>query len=343
MAYVMTVEGAISPDELGITLMHEHLYMKASAVLGAPLSEPDAPATITIKTAAEVRWNPGGFPDNGLFTNTDLVVEELAPFRDAGGGAIVDLTPSAFGRDPRVLVDMARRSGLRVVMGGAFFTQPYLPSDFHEKSQEALADGLIEEIRNGVSETGIKPGIMGEIGTGDPFTEAEEKALRAHAWAHLQTSVPLSLHLEPWGKEGHKVLDVLEGERVPLDRVVLGHMTTSCYDDEYQRALLDRGAYIQYDLFGFDHSLLGPGRYPPSEWDQVGQLVNLATSGYADRLLISHDIGENIRLVAYGGWGYAHISHHIVPLLRARGLHESAIHQILVENPRRVLTIDGEP
>jgi phosphotriesterase-related protein len=340
MAYVMTVDGPISPDDVGIAMPHEHLYMHAVAALGVPISPRDVKSTITIEKAAEVRWAPASYPDNGVFTDTDVVVAELGHYRDAGGRTIVDLTPGSFGRDPEKLREIARSSGVQVVMGGAYFTEPYHPADTASRSERSLADELISEIRDGVGDTGIRPGIMGEIGTGDPFTEAEARTLRAHAWAHLETSVALSLHLEPWGKEGHKVLDILAAEGVPFDRVVLGHMTTSVYDDDYQRSLLDRGAYIQYDLFGFDHSLIGAGRYPPSEWDQAEKLVDLARSGYGDRLMISQDIGEYIRLVAYGGWGYAHILRHIVPLLKGRGMDDATVSRILVDNPRRILTID---
>ena len=94
------------------------------------------------------------------------------------------------------------------------------------------------------------------------------------------------------------------------DRII-NHMNPAISDERYQHGMLDAGTYLAYDLFGFDHSLLGQGRYAPSDFDVAHQIVELIRRGNRDQILISHDIGVRTRLRRYGGWGYSHILRHI--------------------------------
>lgn len=338
---VMTVTGPRPAASLGRTLIHEHLYLDATALLGVHGYPVVSSKPLDLTTAAEARWNPGGFPDNYRLTDVGRQVEELQPFAKHGGQAVVDVTPEGLGRSPTALVRIARASGLSVIMGGGYYLAETHPPGLHDEAEDAIAQRLIAEFRRGVDGTGIRPGIIGELGTGDPLQPAEEKVLRASVRAHLDTGLALSIHLHPWAKEGIKVLDVLADEGMNPEKVILNHITTAVDDDGYQRALLERGVYLAYDLFGFDHSVLQPGRYAPSDAVVAAKVVELANDGHIDRLLISQDVGVKTRLLAYGGWGYAHLLTHVVPLLVAMGMDESAIEQILVGNPRRVLALPG--
>jgi phosphotriesterase-related protein len=116
-------------------------------------------------------------------------------------------------------------------------------------------------------------------------------------------------------------------------------MNTALSDEAYQRSLLDAGAYLAFDLFGFDHSALGLGRYVPSDWDVARKIVEFIGRGYRDRLLISQDIGVRTRLRCYGGWGYSHLLRHVVPLLKQSGATTEDVDALLVANPKRILTI----
>lgn len=294
---------------------------------------------LTLGTAAEARWNPGGFPDNYRLTCPDRAIDELRPFVEAGGGAVVDATPVGLGRDPGALARISAAADVKVVMGAGFYLEPTHPPRVAALSVEELAAEFVAEFTDGVGGTGIRPGILGELGTGDPITGAEEKVLRAAAVAHHETGLALSVHLHPWSAGGHRVLDVVSGMGVNPRRVVLNHLTTAIGDDDYQLSLLERGAFLAYDLFGFDHSLLDPGRYPPSDVDVAKKLVELVDLGYLGQVLISQDVGVKTRLLEFGGWGYAHLLNHVVPLLLSQGLGQRAIDQLLVENPRRVLTV----
>lgn len=336
-SHVMTVQGSLPGHQLGRTLIHEHLYMDATRLLAAHAYPMAADPRLTMASAADARWNPGGYPDNYRLTEVQLVIEELAPFRSAGGQTVVETTPVGLGRNPRALLQIARQGGVHVVMGCGYYIEPTHPAGLADRAVDDIAADLVDEFINGVGDTGIRPGIIGEIGTSDPMTPAEARVVRACARAQRETGLAISVHLHPWGHEGPAVLEVVEDEGVDPSKVILNHVTTAVTDDTYQRSLLERGVYVAYDLFGFDHSLLSPGRYPPSDADVVRKVVELATGGFAERLLISQDVGVRTRLLAYGGWGYAHLLDRVVPLLRAAGLDDSGIDTLLVANPARVL------
>lgn len=340
--FAMTVSGPLRVGELGRTHVHEHLYLDCRPILGVHGYPVVSEEPLTLETAAEARWNPGGFPDNYHQTDVDLVIEELKPFREAGGRTIVEVTPSHLSRDPLILKRISEASGVNVVMGGGYYLAPTHPAGMSERSTESVAEELIAEFRNGVGDTGIRPGIIGEVGTGDPVADEELRMVRATAWAHKETDLPISIHLHPWGFEGVKVLDVLQQEDVDPKRVILGHMNTAIDDLDYQLELLSRGVNLAYDLMGFDHSLIGLGKYPPSDYDIVARIVDLADRGYLEQLFVSQDMGGvKTRLLAYGGWGYAHTLNHVVPLLRDRGWGEEEIQTLMVSNPAQVLQIEG--
>lgn len=342
--WVMTVRGPVDPAVLGLTLTHEHLHIDGTI---AATDAPPPDAVFDHVMAAEARWNPLAFPANLRFTDIDMICEELEPFVEAGGGAIVDVTPQMFGRDPRALATISERTGIHVVMGGSFYTEPFHPAEVATSSPERIAEGFIREIEEGVGDTGIRPGIMGEVGASDPLGPGERTLLRAHAIAAVATGVAVSIHQQSWGHSGHEVLDVLEAEGLTPERVVMGHMTPVLDDDAYQSSLLDRGAFLGYDFLGIDHSIFAygrvppdpAGRFPPNDYDVLVKLRELIGRGYGDRILLSGDNGELVRMRRYGGWGFAHIPLHLVPLAVALGIEPGTIDSILRDNPRRMLTI----
>lgn len=341
---VMTVRGPVAPDALGITLTHEHLYIDGTI---AATRQPSEDEVFDHVAAAEARWNPLAYPQNLRFTDLDMICEELAPYTEAGGGAMVDLTPNMLGRDPVALRTIAERTGLHVVMGGSLYTEPFHPPHIVSSAPETIAESFIQEIREGVGDTGIRPGIMGEVGASDPIGPGERVLLRAHAIAAVETGLAVSIHQQSWGMSGHEVLDILESEGLSPERVVMGHITPVLDDDRYQVSLMDRGAFLGYDFLGIDHSIFAYGRvppdpaghYPPNDYDVLVKVRELIGRGYADRILLSGDNGELIRMRRYGGWGFAHILVHLVPLADALGIDPAVTRSILVDNPRRLLTI----
>ena len=337
----MTVLGPKPVADLGMTLFHEHLHMDATPLLAVHGYDVETSLPYDSRAAAEARWNPGSHADNYRLTENELVSQEVGLFRDAGGGTIVEQTPPALGRDPGALQAIATASGINVVMGAGHYLAATHAPWVAGASDEELADRLSTECRRGDEASGVRPGIIGEIGTSIPIEPDEARVLRAAACAALESGLAVSVHLHPWGHTGIEALDVLLDAGLAPERVALGHLTTAWDDEGYLLSLADRGATLVFDLFGFDHSLIGVGRWPPSDLDVARAVTELVTKGYGEQVMISHDIGVRSRLVAYGSWGYAHIPRHVVPLLLELGMSDREVHQLLVANPARMLAVDG--
>jgi phosphotriesterase-related protein len=329
---VVTVAGEIPSDQLGVTLVHEHLYSDMTALLSVHGYTADEESEFD---AAEARWNPGAYPENYRLTDVELTIRELAHVVRSGCFTIVDATPLGLCREPERLLEISQRTGLNVVMGCGYYLEQTHPPTVAERTADQLAAELIAEFEEGE----IRPGVIGEIGTGPVWSAEEEKVLRAAAWAQRETGLALTIHLHPWSQQGLRVLDLLDAEEVAPSKTILNHLTTAVADEGYQLALLERGVFLAYDLFGFDHSLLGLGRYPPSDYDVARTIASLVERGNLKQLLVSQDVGVRTRLRAFGGWGYAHLLEHVIPLLRQLGLDDQDCTTLLVDNPRRVLEL----
>ena len=240
--------------DLGITTAHEHLWMDSTPLLAVHGYATTTAGPWDAASAAEARWNPGAHPDNYRLTDVDAAVEELAPFVRAGGRTIVELTPPSLGRDPDGLLEIAElcRRARRARDRPVPRTRPRaVGRDLRASRSPSLA-------RDRGRDRGDRdpPGIFGEIGTSDPSSDAEVGS--CGPWRRRAASgLAISVHLHPWGHEGRTVLDAPGGRR-RADRVILGHANTAIDRPDELRALADRGATLGFDLFGFDHSLLGP-------------------------------------------------------------------------------------
>jgi phosphotriesterase-related protein len=311
MAHVQTVLGPIEPSTLGFTLPHEHTQIAL--------------------------WHAAGRHDYWELTKDEpLIVEELGRFKAAGGSAIVDLTQVGVGKDPEWLVRVAGATGLHVVMGCGWYRGMHYPaeSNIDLRSVDSLADELVAEIEGGFAGSGVRPGIIGEIGTDKPWLSAqEERVHRAAARASKRTGLAITTH-GVMSDVGLAQLAVFDEEGVDLSRVVIGHADSYPNLDHYLE-IVRRGASLEFDFLGM--------AFTPQE--RVGEprlidlLLELLSRGHADRVLLSQDVCHNSQLVHYGGNGYIYLSSTFLPRLRERGLSDADIEQMTVANPRRVLTI----
>lgn len=321
--------------------MHEHLYMDASPALSVHgyLGD-DELAGFDVTAAAECRWNPGAHPDNYRLTDVGSVIDDLELAKAAGVSAVVELTPIDLGRSVGHLQAISLATNLHIVMGTGYYLgvthRRHLPDGAEE---DAVFNRIMHEHSYGIEETEVRPGIIGEIGTGDPVDSSELAVLRGSARAASETGLALSVHVHPWGWRAYEVLDEITKVGTDLGRVVFGHMNTAITRPQYLRGLLRSGVTLGFDLFGFDHSLLGVGRYPPSEWDVARMIVGLVQEGFADQIVLSQDVGVQTRLTKFGGWGYAHLARHVVPLLLDLGASQEEVDQMTVGNCRSLLGI----
>jgi phosphotriesterase-related protein len=339
---VMTVLGPIPVEELGITLMHEHLLLDASSWWQRPCCGSEialAERPIDVSMIGELRMNPFLNRDNCQLLDVNAAIEELGLYTDLGGRSLVDATNLGIGRDPRALQKISRRTGLNVVMGAGFYLEPSHPDYVKAMSVEQIATAIARDCGAVPDDRPIvAAGIIGEIGVSKDFTPAEEKVLRGAAQASKRSGVPLTIHLPGWERLAHRVLDTVEEEGADLSHTILCHMNPSHADLAYQRSLADRGALLEYDMIGMDYFYADQQAQSPSDWENATAIARLIDDGYVHSVLMSHDVFLKMMLTRHGGFGYGYILKHFVPRLKRHGVSDAAINTMLVDNPRRVFS-----
>jgi phosphotriesterase-related protein len=360
---VVTVHGPIQPDELGITLPHEHLFADWHEKFEEPESARHrklAREPISLDNLWFVRQNPTQHLDNLRLDSIEDAVAEAKAFGRAGGGTLVEVTPKNTGMDPVATRAVARETGVNVVKGTSFYYHDAHPERVAEMSVEELTVEFVEDVHDGIGDTDVRAGIIGEIGLstdeqngrGNPawIHEQEEQVLRAGARAALETGASISIH--PPGKRDpeyppsertHEVLDVCESEGLPASRVIMGHMDQSRWVDDnldIKKELADRGVILEYDLFDHERYMFDAHDGQPSDWDRVDDVEQLVADGYQENLILSHDIYFKFWWRTYGGNGWTYILDTILPVLRDRGVSRDAIDDIVIENPKRLLTFE---
>lgn len=339
VATIQTVTGPIDAWALGSTSVHEHLLIDLSVWFDAPVDAEGARVAelrVGPETEAIVRANPFAVRDNLVLDSVEVAAAEVERFRVAGGGTIVDLTLDEIGRDPERLRALSERTGMQIVMGCGHYIAGAHPAWVRDASVEHLADELVRDLSVGVRDTGIRAGVIGEIGTSDPLLPAEARVLEAACRAQLATGVPMFVHLDPWGTNGHAVLDVIEAAGVPLDRVALCHLDPSLLSRPASiTSLAARGAWVSLDIWG-DEDAYG-GRGMPTDRQRAAAVHRALDEGWLGQLLIAQDVCTKTQLRAYGGRGYDHLLTGVPALLLGMGLPVQVIPTLLVENPRRLL------
>ena len=337
----MTVRGSIDPQDLGTTLMHEHLFIDLRHLWQQPMHEwqkPLAEADLTLGMRGLLQVDAYVSRPNLLPDDYELTVEELAPFRELGGGCIVDLTTNGIRPQPARLREVSERSGVHIVSGCGYYTGVTHPQEVADLSEAELIERLVQEIRDGIGGTDVRPGIIGEIGTSNPIEPNEEKVLRVAAAAQRQTGLAINVHVSIFGRQALHAIDVLDAAGADLSRVVISHLD-ELLDLDHHRAILRRGCYVEYDCFGSELYYDNSGMVEPSDRERLEAITALIDEGWVDRLVISHDVCTKMQLLHYGGLGYAHILRSIVPRLKRRGVDDATVRRLLADNPARLLTV----
>jgi phosphotriesterase-related protein len=337
-----TVLGPVPAEELGVTLPHEHLLIDFRFMY----REPDGAAgrgrglePVTLQNHYEALYDWTRNLDNLQLLDEPTAVEEALLYRWEGGRTIVDPTNVGLGRDPLALQRIARATGLHVVMGAGYYVGPAHPPDMDRRSEDALTREIVRDLTEGVGETGVRAGLIGEIGCSWPWTANERKSVRAAAQAARQTGAPLMIHpgRDQTAPEAH--LEEVRQTGLDLRRVIMCHIDRTVSDPARLRAIADTGCFLEYDLFGLEVS-----HYPmsdfeiPSDAERMRQILWLVEQGYRRQVLLAHDICFKVRLVRYGGHGWAHILRRVVPRLRRKGLGEKDIWALIAENPTRAVS-----
>jgi phosphotriesterase-related protein len=323
-ADVPTVRGPITPDELGITLTHEHLFVLSQE----------------IQSNFPHLWDA----DEGVRS----AVVALRRAHDRGVRTIVDMTVLGQGRDinlvrrvaEQVDVNIVVATGVYSVDGIPLFARFRGPGGMVDTAEEPLVDLLLRDVTSGIGDTGIRAAVVKFACERTPPDDSAHRMAAVVAEVHRRTGVPVLVHSDPFdetGGNGIHLVRLLEREGVPAHRVVIAHAGDSA-NLNYLRSLADTGCLLGYDRYGMES--LAPDEQRTTT---LGELVR---AGHTEQLLISQDHATEIdyltpeqRRKLWPDWSYTHVFDHVLDRLRREpGVDDSVIHMLLVDNARRLLT-----
>lgn len=306
VARVMTVLGPIQAAGFGPAAAHEHLFID----LSGPKHDADAKLDDPAQATAEVRL-----------------------FQAAGGRGLVDMTPIGLGRQAGELREVSRLTGVHIIAATGLYYERFYPDWVAASPAEAIAEQLIGEAMHGIDGTGVRPGVIGEIGSSrDEITPLEAKVMRAAALAQRATGLPIATHCT-LGTMAEQQLALLEQAGADPRRVIIGHQDLTGDVASHLR-LAGRGAFVAYDT-------AGKNQYA-SDARRAKLVAELFSHGFGGQVLVSCDISRQSYLRRNGGCGYVHLLTGFQAELRRAGLSDSDLRQLLVDNPARAFAI-GSP
>lgn len=321
MPEIPTLTGPIDTEDLGPTLMHEHVF-----VLTADYMQ---------------NYGPGDWWDED--ERVEDAILKLRSLHSKGITAIADPTVVGLGRYIPRLKRIADEVPVRIIAATGVYTYGELPFAYAQRGPGSMLGGpepmvadFVHDLREGIADTGIRAAFLKCAVEHADVSPGVERALRAVAQAHLETGAPMTVHTSASEHTGRYVIRVLQSEGADLRKLVVGHAGDS-NDLDYLMELADTGAILGMDRFGIDHF--------SSTTSRVQTIAALAKAGYADRMVLSHDAScwidwfgpdfSAMRAAITPNWHYEHISDDVLPALAAAGVTEAQITQMMVENPRR--------
>lgn len=339
---IRTVTGDIDPEQMGITLTHEHF----------------------------IYANSGCEYDHRQIYDVERVSDDVARQLIAGREAhnisgVVDLTPAEVGRNPHLILKSAQKSGYNVVATTGFFPEIFgYPEHWKCQDIDYIAEYFRRDLTQGMAYantlTDIRAGIM-KVSTGSGteadgtspvqpsglrVTPCEERGIRAAGRTQKLVGCAINTHTEPNDYDvtnpGLELLDLLEDEGADPAKVIIGHALVNPRLDRLE-AICRRGANLQIDHIGI------PWRHDSvDEFDELlaRTIAELVQAGYLDHLVFSYDrffthshgpVDEldPVLLNEHVDLNYLYDS--FAPRLEKYGFCEKELTTVLVDNPRRVL------
>ena len=322
-SHVETVRGRIATADLGVTLMHEHVFVLSPEIMVN---------------------HPEGWGDEQA--REDAAVEKLNALKAIGVDTIVDPTVIGIGRYIPRIQRVAARTDLQIVVATGIYTYNDVPMYFHFSGPgtalggpETMTELFVRDINDGIADTGVKAAIL-KCATDEPgLTPGVDRVLRAVAQAHRATGVPITTHTHAHSRRGLDQQRVFAEEGVDLSRVIIGHSGDTT-DFDYLEEMVAAGSYLGMDRFGVDNIL--------SFDDRVDVVARMCERGHAGKMVLAHDASCHIDWlpeaelpIVLPNWHYLHIHNDVLPALRARGVTEEQITTMLVDNPRTIFSHGG--
>lgn len=361
---IMTVLGPISPKELGFISMHEHIMMDGGWILrerrrDTPLSTDDRYSDndpLSLANVGLIRRNFATNWDALSFEDEEMMTGEVEDYRESGGRAILEVSVPGIRHKVPAIKRIAKATGVHVVISTGLYTGDSWPEKYKSMSEEELRRFMLDEIRYGVEDTGIRPGHL-KIAV-DMLTADEERALRAAAKVAGETGFSLTVHCEsPIGGDGRRVARILKEEGMDVSRVVIAHAASNFsirdlklvvlhpemlrLNIDYCEELVDFGVNVSLEVSpGSVESESRNGIGKP-DWMVLAGIVALLKRGYSHQIVLGTDTCAKIMTRRGGGEGYCRLTRFAIPKLREFGVSDYAIRMMTEDNPRRLLTYEA--
>lgn len=301
---IQTVNGAIKAEGLGVTMSHEHLALDLSRVRGDHDSD---------------------------FNDMDLIAREIDKMKEYGVKSVIEVSCNDMGRDVKKLKELSDRCKIHVIASTGYYLEPYHTDIIKESSVEELCQIFCKEISEGIDDTGIKAGVIGEVATGEQaMASSEKRVLTAAAMAGEKTGCAVTTHCQ-LGKLGLEQSSLLQKYRMNPEKIVLGHLDLA-NDRSYYEEVLRTGVNIGFDTIGKVTYLSNEARADNLMW--------LLEKGYENRIVLSQDVSRKSYLYEFKQYsGYMAVMKDFVPLLIKRGIEKETLDRLLIHNPARIFDI----
>lgn len=315
MKEISTVTGLVKIEDLGQTLIHEHLGDAGDWCVRMGI-----PGWIDIKSMTQWR------------------IDTAKNAMDVGIRTVVDCSVMNLGRYIPMMQEICKATGLQIIPATGF----YYPDMLWEYSatDESFFRILMRDIEKGMDGTDVKAGIIKCATGGDNISKINERILKASARAHKESGIPIITHTEYSNRGGKIQQDIFESVGVDLNRVMIGHVGDT-NDIEYIENILKRGSFIGLDRFSQDEFNTLENR--------CRTLATLVSKGWVGKIMISHDYplykGQTFwDEQDMSNWDETshqlqYIHKKVFPLLKSLGVTDEDINTIMVENPKHFFSM----
>ncbi|XP_066274768.1 phosphotriesterase-related protein-like [Branchiostoma lanceolatum] len=300
--------------------------------------------SLTMENLGLIRQFPYSISANiNLHGEEHHMVEELKFYKKNGGCSIVECTSLGLSRDVGKLRKISKESGVNIICGTGYYIDSTHPSNMDVLTQEDLVATMVRDITEGADGTNARCGVIGEVGCSWPLTDSEKKVMEASATAQSETGCPVIIHPGRHTDAPTEIIRVLQEAGGDVRATVMSHLDRTFFSPEECLDFAALGGILEWDFFGLEVSgspWQSVSTDMPNDAMRIDMIQRVLQEGYADQVVISHDMDTKHRLMHYGGHGYSHILLHVIPVMLRKGISQDDINKILIDNPRRWLTFN---
>lgn len=312
---IITVNGPIDPTKMGFCLPHEHVLSR----FGAEPAEP------------------------GIY-DQENAIQQVVPFlkyvKELGVQSIVDCTAAYFGRNVTLLQKLSQQSGVQIITNTGFYgaaNDRYVPQIAYQKTPEQIAEIWIDEFKNGIQSTDIKPGFIKTAIDGEDLTAIDAKMVRAAAITHRETGLSIAVHTSGNIVGARESLQIFKEEKVAPQAWIWVHAQNADNPEDLQFAA-DAGGWISLDGIRGIHYSQGQKQGSNTMQKHAEFCRYFKEKGLLDQLLLSHD-GSSYPPEDKPMRPFDWLMNSFIPMLKVAGFTEAEIDKLTVDNPREAFIV----